>query len=65
MRKHYPICDCSGDWCEDAGAICDDDVSMAWAYMTGWDRRCPQCSMYFWGDAYNDNAMRDLQEMNQ
>lgn len=25
----------------------------------------PRCDMYPRGDAYNDNIMRDLQEMNQ
>lgn len=61
MRKHYPICDCNGDWYEDAEAQLNDEI---WVYMDG-GASCPRCDMYPWGDAYNDNMMRDLQEMNQ
>ena len=65
MRKHYPICDCNGDWFEDAEALLNDEI---WVYMDGnasMEECCPHCNMYPWGDAYNDNTMRDLQEMNQ
>ena len=64
MRKHYPICDCNGDWFKDAEALMNDEI---WVYMNGvdMDGYCPRCLMFPWGDAYNDNMMRDLQEMNQ
>lgn len=62
MRKSYPICDCNGDWFEAAEALLNDEI---WVYLDCLDMACPRCHMFQWGDAYNDNMMRDLQEMNQ
>lgn len=65
MRKHHPICDCNGDWFEDAERVLDGDPTVYMDGETGMVGYCPHCDMYPWGDAYNDNTMRDLQEMNQ
>ena len=64
MRKHYPICNCNGDWIDDCPS--DEFITSkhGFYFQSAWTR-CESCGMNHWGTAHNDNEMRDLQEMNQ
>lgn len=65
MRKYYRMCDCDDDWVEYGERFLDEDPAVYMEGEPGMGGYCYVCGMFPWGDAYNDNMMRDLQEMNQ
>ena len=60
-RRHYPVCNCNGDWFSEFDDVLGDGGRGGYLFQ---ESTCPLCLMYHWWTEANDQHMNDLREMN-